>query len=658
MSQLKAMKSNAWYHILQLSSKQRWRVAVLMLVDIVLLEVSLLFALAARFEGQLPTEYWSAITHISPIFIPLSIAIFVWRGLYLSLWRYAGIEELGNVLLSTTCSSLLLGVLSRIWLLPRSTVVIQWCMLTVLIAGFRLTCRALRRALIHLSEEGRLIQNHNGNGKTRVLIIGAGRVGAELVKPLHQSGRVVIGFLDDDPTKLRMRIHGIHVLGTTNDLLPIVQRYNIDEVLLAITGAAGRRLRELVQQLVGSKVNIRTIPGIDEIIDGSISISEIRPISIDDLLGRDPVKLNIQQVAEQVLDQVVLVTGAGGSIGSELCRQICRFKPSMLLMLGHGENSIFEAMADMQKRFPAIPKVQLIADVRDSVKIDQIFATYKPSYVLHAAAHKHVHFMEANPDEAVKTNIFGTQNVAQAALKHGARKFVLISTDKAVNPTSVMGASKRVAEMLVQNLNSQGASTKFVSVRFGNVLGSRGSVVPLFQRQIAQGGPVTVTDPRMSRYFMTIPEAAQLVLQAAALGNGGEVFVLDMGEPVKIVDLATNLITLSGYRPGQDIQIEFIGAKPGEKLFEEILLNEEETSVTAHSRIFIAKNSTLSAAALQSTLNELENKVFSGHTKALKGLLQQLVPNYTPYYDEAQAQVAATSEGQSPLSLTPHGNEC
>ena len=323
-------------------------------------------------------------------------------------------------------------------------------------------------------------------------------------------------------------------------------------------------------------------------------------------------------------------------------------------MLGHGENSIFEAMADMQKRFPAIPKVQLIADVRDSVKIDQIFATYKPSYVLHAAAHKHVHFMEANPDEAVKTNIFGTQNVARAALKYGARKFVLISTDKAVNPTSVMGVSKRVAEMLVQNLNSPDADTKFMSVRFGNVLGSRGSVVPLFQRQIAQGGPVTVTDPRMCRYFMTIPEAAQLVLQAAALGNGGEVFVLDMGEPVKIVDLATNLITLSGYRPGQDIQIEYIGAKPGEKLFEEILLNEEVTSVTAHARIFIAKNSTVSATELHSKLQELKNYVFAGHTEVLKDVLHQLVPNYTPYSDETQAQVAATSEnncGQPSSSL-------
>lgn len=549
--------------ILQLSFHQRLRVLALVAIDTCSLMLALVLAVAARFEGVVPLNYMTTIVALAPWYVAISLVIFSWRGLYLSLWRYAGIEELGNTLIASFCSTAALALFSLVFPLPKLTIIVHWCMLTVFLGGSRIALRAIRRTLLSGHRRNHTLPQKNGYG-TRVLIVGAGKAGAQLVVPLRQSGRQIIGFIDDDPAKQWMTVHGIPVLGKLSDVRHLVERYSIDEVLLAIARDANGIRKRLVEALTGIKVSLRTIPCMEDLIDGHISISEIRPVSIEDLLGREPVRLNAQQIAAQVAGQVVLVTGAGGSIGSELCRQVCRFGPSLLVMVGHGENSIFEAAMDLNIRFPDVKKVQVIADVRDRNKINRVFAKFRPTYVLHAAANKHVHFMEDYPAEAIKTNVFGTQNVAQAALKYGAHKFVMISTDKAVNPTSVMGASKRVAEMVVQSLNGRGR-TQFVSVRFGNVLGSRGSVVPIFQKQIAQGGPVTVTHPDVCRYFMTIPEAAQLVLQAAALGKGGEVFVLDMGQPVKIVDLANNLISLSGFRPGKDIQLKFVGLKPGEK---------------------------------------------------------------------------------------------
>jgi len=627
------------------SSRQRWRMAFLLLLDTFLIQVSVIVALALRFEGEIPTPYLATYINIAPWFTIIILLLFAWRGLYFSLWRYAGMEELGNIVAASSLSSTVLILLTRFYAFPRMVLIMQWCLIILLLAGSRLALRTLRRVLImrERGESFNLKPTSAQDRHSRLLIIGADGTGADLVTQLKRSRRNVIGFIDDDPHKQLMKIHGIPVIGTTADLATAVQRYGIDEVLLSQATTNGDFKQRVVDALTGLNVKLHIIPSVNELIDGKVTINELRPISIEDLLGREPVKLNVQQISEQLKDQVVLITGAGGSIGSELCRQVCRYQPKLLLMLGHGENSIFEAVLDMDKRFPNVPKAQIIADVRDKKKIDSVFAQYRPNYVLHAAAHKHVTFMENNPDEAVKTNIFGTQNVALSALKYGATKFVMISTDKAVNPSSVMGATKRVAEMVVQDLNGKGR-TRFISVRFGNVLGSRGSVVPVFRYQIAKGGPVTVRHPDMERYFMTIPEAAQLVLQAAAIGKGGEVFVLDMGKPVKIVDLARNLILLSGYRPDKDIKIVFTGPLPGEKLREEILMTEEGTDVTEHSRIFIAKNATCSPEILSKMLAVIEEMAFRTGGD-LKMALKMLVPSYTPYIEgEARALVAAAGE--------------
>lgn len=619
--------------------RKKVRIFLMLLCDIILLQVAVLGSLLVRFDGRWPSTYWVSYTHLALWYTLASLGFFIWRGLYHSLWRYAGIEELVNVVGATTLSTLTLRLLSLRYPLPRSVIAIHWVVLAFLVSSSRVLLRAVRR--LWLSQKNAAIDKpDSANPPSTVLIIGAGRIGADLVIPLRQSGRHVVGFLDDDPCKRNMQIHGVKVLGTLDDVKEVVDTYNVREALLTLPARYGGRSRQIVEALSDKQVKLHTIPAVNELIDGKVSVSQIRPVSVSDLLGREPVRLNAEQIAAEISGEVVLVTGAGGSIGSELCRQICRFSPELLILLGHGENSIFEAAMDLNEKFPDVPKVQVIADVRDERKIMAVFKEYRPQYVLHAAAHKHVPYMEQFPDEAVKTNVFGTRNVARAALEYGARKFVMISTDKAVNPTSVMGATKRVAELIVQDLNAHNR-TKYVSVRFGNVLGSRGSVIPVFQRQIAKGGPVTVTDPEMRRYFMTIPEAAQLVLQAAALGQGGEVFILDMGEPVKIVDLARNLITLSGFRPNKDIQIVFTGRRPGEKLFEELVMDDEATSVTEHERIFICKNAKLPSEELAQGIALLEQLLMAGEYRQIQSVLQALVTTYQPYIPTADREVAA-----------------
>jgi len=620
------------------------RIIILIAGDIIFLQVAVFLAYFTRFAGGDLSEYIATYKYVGIIYTVGALLIFAWRGMYRSLWRYAGLQELANILLASIASTILLWLLSTWFGLPRSAAVMQFFTLVVVIAAWRLTLRALRRSFLEKADRALLANSDSRHGNS-VLIIGAGSPGASLVTPLQSGGRRVVGFVDDDPGKQGMRIHGVSVLGTLDDCAELIARYNVREVLFALPPDQVARQREVVQSLAGTNVVMRIIPTMNELIDGKVEINRIRPIIIDDLLGREPVKQDYAQISNSIRDQVVLVTGAGGSIGSELCRQICTFSPARLIMLGHGENSIFEAALDIGQAFPQISRVEVIADIRDKAKIDLIFATYRPALVFHAAANKHVHFMEDYPEEAVKTNVFGTQNVAQAALKYGAKKFVMISTDKAVNPTSVMGCSKRVAEMMVQDLNQFG-QTRFMSVRFGNVLGSRGSVVPIFQKQIAAGGPVTVTDPEMRRYFMTIPEAVQLVLQAQAMGQGGEVFVLDMGEPVKIVDLAKNMISLSGYRPGIDIEICFTGRKPGEKLYEEILLQEEGVHVTEHSRIFMTQNARMAHDDLLRELKELEQVTFKGETEKIIPYLQKLVTNYKPYrpQEQCELEVAVAAE--------------
>ncbi|WP_374712948.1 polysaccharide biosynthesis protein [Symbiobacterium terraclitae] len=540
-------------------------------------------------DGVLQAYLWSL-----PFIIPARVAVFSACGLYRQVWSQASLPELGQIMAATTGDAVLAAIviygLVQHWIypgpfMPRSILIIAWMLNTACIGGSRLVLRLRREWL--------LTRKSVAGVQHPTLVFGAGDAGALICREIKrhgESGYRVVGFLDDDPAKQGMRVAGVPVLGSRKDLGRIVKQHKITHLIIAMPSAKGRAVREISSLALDLGVHVKVLPGLYELVEGRVSVSQIRDVQIEDLLGREEVSVDLEAIAAYLSGETVLVTGAGGSIGSELCRQIAQFGPRRLVLLGHGENSIYDIHLELREKYPDLDLVPVIADVKDKARIDTVFDEFRPGVVFHAAAHKHVPLMEMNPTEAIKNNVFGTLNVAQAADRVGVGRFVMLSSDKAVNPTSVMGATKRAAELVIQWLNRQ-SKTIFVAVRFGNVLGSRGSVVPLFQRQIAAGGPVTVTDPRMVRYFMTIPEAVQLVIQAGAMGTGGEVFVLDMGEPVKIVDLARDLIRLSGYEPDVDIPIVFTGARPGEKLYEELLTTEEGTRATSHERIFIAPDS-------------------------------------------------------------------
>ncbi|MHC4906090.1 MAG: polysaccharide biosynthesis protein [Planctomycetota bacterium] len=464
----------------------------------------------------------------------------------------------------------------------------------------------------------------------RFLIIGAGNAGEALLREMlrrKDANYEVVGFVDDDPLKQSMSIHGIEVLGTVEQLPEICKKHSIDEIAIAIPSATRKQLRHVVQVCQGTKLRFSTIPSLTDIASGKLKVSQMRDVDINDLLGRDVVRLDLGEIETFLKDKVILVTGAGGSIGSEMCRQVCGFGPKLLLLLEQAENPLFFIERELEKSFPDVPIKAIICDITDKVRVDQLFEIYHPQVVIHAAAHKHVPLMEGNPGEAIKNNVVGTRNMANAADAIGATDFVMISTDKAVNPTSIMGSSKRIAEMYIQDLNKT-SGTHFVTVRFGNVLGSNGSVIPIFNKQIADGGPVTVTHPEMTRYFMTIPEASQLVLQAATMGTGGEIFLLDMGEPVKIVDLARELITLSGFRPGEDIEIEYSGLRPGEKLFEELSIEGEDMIPTDHPKIAIWKTITKDRQELHAGIEEIVNMAPTQDRSKIVAAIKKLIPEY------------------------------
>jgi len=644
------------------------RRALLILMDIVGLNAAVVLGLAIRFEGAIPAQY---LVHLARVAVPYTFAaliVFHLLGQYQTLFRYASVDEVWRVVEGVTTTTLIFIVM--IYLtgtgFPRSVFILNWVLGVVMLGGVRLWER-LSRSLLPASLR-RLLLPHTARLQIaaadtpmrNVLIVGAGDAGAMVVRELlrhPEMGRHPVGFLDDDPRKRHLTIRGVPVRGARRDLRRVITEVSVQEVLLAIPSAPVSVVREVVQECRALNLHTLILPGVYELIDQKVTVNHIREVQIEDLIGRQPVRLDMAEIAQYLRGQRVLVTGAGGSIGSELCRQVARFEPAELILLGHGENSIFETALDLQHRYPDLHHHVVVGDIRDRRKVDRVFDEYKPTVVFHAAAHKHVPLMEDQPDEAVKTNIFGTQNVAEAAKRHGAHRFVMISTDKAVNPTSVMGATKRVAEMIVQSLNASGpgpdgaGSTKFCAVRFGNVLGSRGSVVPVFKQQIARGGPVTVTDPEMQRYFMTIPEAVQLVIQAGAMGQGGEVFVLDMGEPIRIVDLARNLIQLSGFEPDVDIPIVFTGVRPGEKLFEEILTAEEGTDATRHQRIYVARTHVVPLKELERTLDELEHVVFAGLPGSIMKSLRQIIPRYgqtARALDSGETSGLETAERQKP----------
>jgi len=568
---------------------------------------------------------------LMPINVVIKTVVFGMFRLYRGWWRYVGLRDLLSVIAASYVSFVLFMVLyfagefAHLWargvpVRPQLVFILDWGLTIALVCGARVAVRLYR-------EEFRPIAS---GGPARVLIIGAGDAGEMTVREILRmpvERHRVVGFLDDDPSLRRARIHGVDVLGTTDEVGEICANHDIDEILIAIPDADRKELRKVVKACQGAAVRFRMVPGPDELIRGDVAIHQLREVDIGDLLGREEVALDAQTIALYLESKRVMVTGAGGSIGSELCRQILRFGPKRLVLIEQAENNLFETERELRERHPDAELRSYIADVCDVHRVEQIFAAEAPEAVFHAAAHKHVPLMEQNPGEAVKNNILGTQSLAEAALARGCQKFVLISTDKAVNPSSVMGCTKRVAEMYIQQLGPDGP-TQFVTVRFGNVLGSSGSVLPIFQRQIAAGGPVTVTHPEMVRYFMTIPEAAQLTLQAGAIGNGGEIFLLDMGEPVKILDLARELITLNGLRPDEDIDITFTGIRPGEKLFEELSIRGEDIAPTPHPKIGIWKRRPEDHATVCHAIDELARLAEDADPDTLRAGLAAIVPEY------------------------------
>ncbi|SEH44081.1 NDP-sugar epimerase, includes UDP-GlcNAc-inverting 4,6-dehydratase FlaA1 and capsular polysaccharide biosynthesis protein EpsC [Halobacillus karajensis] len=514
-------------------------------------------------------------------------------GMYKKKWRYASTEELIGIIVVVTLSLLSATLVQFLvfGMIYQRALLITWMLHILLIGGVRFAWQYYKSYGLTLNPKRKKAKSVNVDpNHQRTLIVGAGAAGRMLARQMNTSNEFegdIIGFVDDDFTMHHLTIAGLPVLGSTNEIQNIVDRHHVNHIVMAMPSVEHDRLKEIIQMAKNAVKNVQTLPMIEDIALGNVSVSQIRDVQIEDLLGREPVELDIDSIETEVKGRTVMVTGAGGSIGSEICRQLVKFGPERLILLGHGENSIYTIHMELKQFDIDTELVTVIADVQDRERIFQVVQDYAPSYIYHAAAHKHVPLMEANPKEAVKNNVIGTKNVAEAAHHAGVKAFVLVSTDKAVNPPNVMGATKRIAEMVIQNLSRQ-SNTKFAAVRFGNVLGSRGSVIPLFKKQIEAGGPVTVTHPDMTRYFMTIPEASRLVLQAGALARGGEVFVLDMGEPVKIVDLAKNLIHLSGFTEEQ-IPIQFSGIRPGEKMYEELLSEKEVNKKPVFPKIFIGK---------------------------------------------------------------------
>lgn len=591
-----------------------WRRALLLGIDVLAALVALGLAFLIRFASDgraVPPEYLATYLRALPVIIPIRVLIYYSMGLYSQVWSHASVPELLRVCYAVTVDSVVSSAI--IFILPHSGFP-----RSVLLIGWFLKIGALGSVRLILRLRYEWYRRHQNAGvlSHRTLIFGAGDAGAILAREFAKHpelGCEVIGFIDDDPNKQGYRICGKPVLGTRERLRDVARSRGVTHMVIAMPSARGPVIREIVELGRGLGLQLKTLPGIYELVGGTVAVSQIRDVQIEDLLGRDEVKVDLGAIAEYLGGEVVLVTGAGGSIGSELCRQVARFSPRTLLLLGHGENSIYEIDLELRSRYPTLEIRPVIADIQDEERIRQVFEQWHPGVVFHAAAHKHVPLMEYNPEEAIKNNVFGTYNVARAADRYRTKRFVLISSDKAVNPTSVMGATKRAAEVVIQSL-ARTSATVFVAVRFGNVLGSRGSVIPLFKKQIAAGGPVTITDERMIRYFMTIPEAAQLVIQAASMGRGSEVFVLDMGKPVRIVDLARDLIRLSGFEPDRDIRIECTGMRPGEKLFEELLTAEEGTQATVHERIYIAHTESVPTQVLNSFLERMQDLARDGRT--------------------------------------------
>lgn len=600
------------------------RMLVLVLVDICVIQFSSFMGLWMRFDMRIqsiPVDYADAVLkYVVPYTVVTLILFYVFR-MYSSMWSVAGIREVCHIVFACVLASLcqIAGMTMLQLTVPRSYFAISLIILTGCEGLVRLSYRIYRT----------LFRRYSEGSESHIMIVGAGTSGSIILKEMETSefthGKVVC-FADDDKNKIGKFLNGVPIAGNRYDIPQLVEKYKIDKIYVAIPSAPAKEIKKILEICRETNCQLKLLPGIFQLLNGDVSVSKLREVQIEDLLGRDPIRVNLDEIMGYVSNKVILVTGGGGSIGSELCRQIASHNPKSLIIVDIYENNAYDIQQELKRTYPELDLVVLIGSVRNTHRINSIFEHYRPQIVYHAAAHKHVPLMEDSPNEAIKNNVFGTYKTAKAASRYGVERFVLISTDKAVNPTNIMGASKRMCEMVIQMINKE-SKTDFVAVRFGNVLGSNGSVIPLFKNQIAEGGPVTVTHPDIIRYFMTIPEAVSLVLQAGAYAKGGEIFVLDMGEPVKILDLAKNLIRLSGYVPNEDIMIEFTGLRPGEKLYEELLMDEEGLQNTPNRLIHIGKPIDFDEVLFKQQLDDLYEEANRDDID-IKAVVQQIVPTY------------------------------
>ena len=595
--------------------------------DVISIIIAAYGSLLLRFNGPIESQYLHRVNILIGSMVLIGLAIFITFRLYHSLWQFASIIELKNIIFASIMSAIANILICELTgnPLPRSCYFIYFLLLVLMVGGSRFIYRFIRLYAARHNIRGRKEQRP----LEKVMIIGAGVAGEKVYKEILGSKSIykeVICFIDDEPSKWNRTIHGVSIYGGRDKIIEAVNKYKIEEIMVAMPSASKRDLIDIFNICKETKCKLKKLPGIYQFINEDVHISDLKEVEIQDLLGRDPIKVNLADIMGYVTDKVVMVTGGGGSIGSELCRQIAANKPKQLIIVDIYENNAYDIQLELKHNYPELNLETLIASVRNEVKVNKLFEIYHPDIVYHAAAHKHVPLMEDSPNEAIKNNVFGTLNVARAADKYNAQKFILISTDKAVNPTNVMGATKRLCEMIVQTYNKR-SQTEYVAVRFGNVLGSNGSVIPIFKRQIKDGGPVTVTHPDIIRYFMTIPEAVSLVLQAGAYAKGGEIFILDMGDPVRIADMAKNLIKLSGYEPDVDIKIEYTGLRPGEKLYEELLMEEEGLQDTPNHMIHIGKPIEMNEDTFVERLINLKEAAY-GEIDDIRSLIKELVPTY------------------------------
>ena len=605
-----------------------WRRVALIVYDILSVVLASYLSLLMRYEFQpseIPDYFYLPVLEALPLTIAVTLLLFYLFRLYDSLWAFAGETELQNLVFANGVAAMVnVGILhlnrQEIQAVPKSYYFLYMFLMITLTFISRFSYRFLR-GLKH--------KNANRSNATNVMVVGAGEAGNIIVREIlnsHYSTMSLKCLIDDSQDKWGKYIQGIKVVGGREQIPEAVEQYGIDEIIVAIPSLSRAEMKGILDICKETKCKMRTLPGIYQLVNGEVSVSKLHDVEVEDLLGRDPVRVDIDSIIGYVQGKVVCVTGGGGSIGSELCRQIAGHRPKQLIIIDIYENSAYDVQQELKRRYPELDMVVLIASVRNVQRMNWIFEKYRPDIVYHAAAHKHVPLMETSPCEAIKNNVYGTFNTAMAAATYGTERFVMISTDKAVNPTNIMGASKRICEMIIQVFNRH-YDCNYVAVRFGNVLGSNGSVIPLFKKQIAAGGPVTVTDPNIIRYFMTIPEAVSLVLQAGAYAKGGEIFILDMGEPVRILDLAENLIKLSGYKVGEDIKIVFTGLRPGEKLYEEMLMNEEGMKDTANRQIHIGKPLEIDEDRFFVQLQRLKEAAYE-ESPAIRELVREIVPTY------------------------------